>query len=161
MDYTFTLTFYRADATTEALEERRDQEEDPMIIVRPDTKDVVPEPTSVTYTDYDDPFSFVDQSSGAPQIRKMSNYAWVGCGGDIYVLDCLGKGYIRIEEVKNEDKEGLDISVYVELIILLTRIAQGIIGRRYLHLQHFRWQLLWVSRYLLTSVAEKSLRHMI
>lgn len=71
---------------------------------KPDTRDDIPDPTSVTYTDYEDPFAFVDQSSGAPQLRKLSNYAWVGCGGDIYVLECLGKGFIRIEPI--ESKEG-------------------------------------------------------
>lgn len=96
------MTLY-VDESTESLEERRDQHEDPIMASRPDTKDEIPEPTSVTYTDYEDPFSFVDQSSGAPQIRKLSNYAWVGCGDDIYVLECLGKGYIRVEPVKSKE----------------------------------------------------------
>jgi len=65
--------------------------------------DHVPEPTSVTYTDYDDPFSFVHNSSGVPHIAKLSAKAWVGCGGDVYILDCLGKGYIRIEPIKGDE----------------------------------------------------------
>lgn len=92
------------DESTESLEERREEHTDPLITSKQDTRDDIPDPTSVTYTDYDDPFSFVDQGSGAPQLRKLSNYAWVGCGGDIYVLECLGKGYIRIEPM--ESKEG-------------------------------------------------------
>lgn len=60
----------------------------------------IPDPKSVTYTDYDDPFSFVHDTSGAPHISKMSQNAWVGCGDDIYVLECLGKGFIRIDPVK-------------------------------------------------------------
>lgn len=57
----------------------------------------IPEPCSVTYLDYDDPFAMVDSFSGAPHIPRLSPNAWVGCGSDIYVLECLGKGYIRIE----------------------------------------------------------------
>jgi len=60
----------------------------------------IPDPKYVTYIDYDDPFSLVDQSSGAPHIYKLSSYSWVGCGDDIYVLECMGKGFIRIEFVK-------------------------------------------------------------
>uniref|UniRef100_A0A0W0F5M0 P-loop containing nucleoside triphosphate hydrolase protein n=1 Tax=Moniliophthora roreri TaxID=221103 RepID=A0A0W0F5M0_MONRR len=63
----------------------------------------VPAPTSVTYTDYDDPFSFVEDSSGAPHIAKLSPHTWVGCGDDVYVLECLGKGFIRIEPVVDEE----------------------------------------------------------
>jgi ATP-dependent helicase IRC3 len=64
-----------------------------------DSYDNVPNPKSVTYTDYENPFSLVDKSSGAPHIAKLSTNAWVGCGNNIYVLECLGKGYIRIEPV--------------------------------------------------------------
>jgi len=39
----------------------------------------------------------VDSFSGAPHVTRLSPNAWVGCGSDIYVLECLGKGYIRIE----------------------------------------------------------------
>ncbi|EEB87480.1 hypothetical protein MPER_15156, partial [Moniliophthora perniciosa FA553] len=60
-------------------------------------------PTSVTYTAYDDPFSFVEDSSGAPHIAKLSPHTWVGCGDDVYVLECLGKGFIRIEPVVDEE----------------------------------------------------------
>ena len=67
-----------------------------------DPTDDVPNPTSGTFIDYDDPFSFAEQSSGAPHVAGYSPYAWVGCGGNIYVLECLGKGYIRIEPVQDE-----------------------------------------------------------
>lgn len=67
---------------------------------RSDTYNKVPDPKSVTYTDYENPFSLVDQSSGAPHIAKLSSNAWVGCGDDIYVLECLGKGHIRVEPVQ-------------------------------------------------------------
>lgn len=63
--------------------------------------DEIPEPKSVTFTDYDDPLSFARGStSGAPHVASMSPNAWVGCGGDVYVLECLGKGFIRVEPGK-------------------------------------------------------------
>jgi hypothetical protein len=75
----------------------------------------IPDPKSVTYTDFEDPFSMVMESSAAPHISKLSKYAWVGCGGDIYVLDCLGKGYIRIEPVKGENMFSIAVCyVFIE-----------------------------------------------
>ena len=60
----------------------------------------IPEPRSVTYVDYDNPFSLVNQSLGTlPHIAQLSKNAWVGCGDDIYVLECMGKGHIRIDPV--------------------------------------------------------------
>ncbi|KAJ7103579.1 P-loop containing nucleoside triphosphate hydrolase protein [Mycena belliarum] len=85
------------DETIESLEKRA---ADAIVL---DSTDSIPEPRSVTYKDYDDPFSLVNQGSGAPQIAKMSRHAWVGCGGDVYVLECLGKGYIRIEPAEDEN----------------------------------------------------------
>ncbi|KAI0094834.1 P-loop containing nucleoside triphosphate hydrolase protein [Irpex rosettiformis] len=58
---------------------------------------LVPAPKSVTYIDYEDPFAFVHGYSGAPNAFTVSPYAWVGCGGDTYILDCLGKGWIKVE----------------------------------------------------------------
>lgn len=83
-----------ADETSETLEKRTAE----TILSHSVTH--VPAPKSVTYTDYEDPFSMVNESSGAPHISKLSQYAWVGCGGDIYVLECLGKGHLRIEPVE-------------------------------------------------------------
>ncbi|KAI0068249.1 P-loop containing nucleoside triphosphate hydrolase protein [Artomyces pyxidatus] len=70
----------------------------------PDTHDNIPDPSSVTFVDHEDPFSLVNQASGAsPHIIQLSRNAWVGCGDDIYVLECLGKGHIRIEPAEDED----------------------------------------------------------
>ncbi|KAJ3734791.1 P-loop containing nucleoside triphosphate hydrolase protein [Lentinula guzmanii] len=67
--------------------------------------DDIPDPESVTYTDYEDPFAFVSKFSGlSPHINQLSTYAWVGCGNDVYVLECLGKGFIRIEKVEATDE---------------------------------------------------------
>lgn len=84
-----------ADETTESLEKRVAE-----VLATSDTDDNILPPKSVTYTDYDDPLSFVKESSGAPHIAKMSSHSWVGCGEDIYVLECMGKGFIRIDPVK-------------------------------------------------------------
>ena len=98
------LRFGLTDETTEMLEERAADAiaNDETANCRPDSYDRIPNPRSVTYTDYENPFSLVDQSSGAPHIAKLSSNAWVGCGNDIYVLECLGKGHIRIEPVSVE-----------------------------------------------------------
>ncbi|KAJ7293530.1 P-loop containing nucleoside triphosphate hydrolase protein [Mycena rebaudengoi] len=84
------------DETIESLEKRAAE------TIALDSTDEIPEPRSVTYKDYENPFSLVSQGSGAPQIAKLSPHAWVGCGEDIYVLECLGKGHVRIEPVEAE-----------------------------------------------------------
>lgn len=76
------------------------------IPVGSDYHDAIPEPTFVTYLDYDDPFAMVDSFSGAPHISKLSPNAWVGCGSNIHVLECLGKGYVRIEPNPEGEIEG-------------------------------------------------------
>ena len=58
--------------------------------------DNVPRPKSVTYIDHDDPFVLADHACGDPHVNALSRNAWVCCGENIYVLDCLGKVYIRI-----------------------------------------------------------------
>ena len=64
----------------------------------PDTTEPIPAPKSVTYIDYEDPFALVRGYSGTPKdIFAVSKYAWVGCGGDTYILDCLGNGWIKVE----------------------------------------------------------------
>ncbi|KAI0032731.1 P-loop containing nucleoside triphosphate hydrolase protein [Vararia minispora EC-137] len=96
--------------STEELEDRSDSPilgEIPTSVGKQDTTDTVPDPKSVTFVDYEDPFALVHRSSGTPpHITKISRHEWVGCGGDIYVLECLGKGHIRIEPVEREDGEG-------------------------------------------------------
>lgn len=61
----------------------------------------MPDPKSVTYIDYDNPFVLVNQSTGmaSPHVLQLSRNAWVDCGEGIHVLECLGKGHIRIEPV--------------------------------------------------------------
>jgi len=63
----------------------------------------VPDPKSVTYVDYDNPFVLFDQRTGAsPHIVQLSKNAWVDCGEGIHVLECLGKGHIRIEPIPDD-----------------------------------------------------------
>ncbi|KAI0322660.1 P-loop containing nucleoside triphosphate hydrolase protein [Amylostereum chailletii] len=95
--------------TTENLEERVEGHSmiDPGAELGADTRPDIPDPTAVTFVDYDDPFSLVNHASGTtPHIMKLSSNAWVGCGDDIYVLECLGKGHIRIEPVRRDDDDG-------------------------------------------------------
>lgn len=80
------------DETTESLRERASA------VIARDTESNVPRPKSVTYIDYENPFSMVNEaSSGTPYVATLSKYAWVGCGGDVYVLDLMGKGHVRIQ----------------------------------------------------------------
>lgn len=68
----------------------------------------VPQPLTVTYVDYDDPFSMVEDTSGAPNLFNLSPFAWVGCGGGVYVLDLMGKGFVRIN---TEREDGMGTSL--------------------------------------------------
>ncbi|KAG1757630.1 P-loop containing nucleoside triphosphate hydrolase protein [Suillus lakei] len=70
-----------------------------------DSRDDIPDPKYITYVDYQNPFALVDGCSGAPHVAKLSINAWVGCGDDIYTLECLGKGYIRIERVSADEEK--------------------------------------------------------
>ncbi|KAE9408139.1 P-loop containing nucleoside triphosphate hydrolase protein [Gymnopus androsaceus JB14] len=96
------------DETPESLEEKSAAQ-----IASHSDVDDIPDPTSVTYTDYEDPFAFVSKFSGlSPHISKLSTYAWVGCGDDVYVLDCLGKGFIRVERVDATDEHAAHFSAH-------------------------------------------------
>ncbi|KZT59816.1 P-loop containing nucleoside triphosphate hydrolase protein [Calocera cornea HHB12733] len=65
-----------------------------------------PEPSSVTYIDYDDPFELEhDSSTGSPTIYQLSPFAWVACPQGVYVLECLWKGWITIAP-RGNDFEG-------------------------------------------------------
>ncbi|KAF7320371.1 DEAD-box family helicase [Mycena kentingensis (nom. inval.)] len=86
-------TILSEDETTESLEKRA------AAIHGVDSVDNIPPPKSISYKDYDDPFSFFEQGSTPSHITTLSRNAWISCGGDIYVLELLGKGYVRIERV--------------------------------------------------------------
>ncbi|PCH33701.1 nucleoside triphosphate hydrolase protein [Wolfiporia cocos MD-104 SS10] len=90
------------DETTESLEELAAKKQ-LNSSNSPESPDPIAEPKSVTYIDYDDPFELAEEASGAPHIRKFSPHAWVGCGEDVYVLELLGKGFIRVERDGSED----------------------------------------------------------
>jgi hypothetical protein len=62
----------------------------------------VPDPKSVTYIDYDNPFALFNRSvEASSHLVRLSKNAWVDCGEGIYALECLGKGHIRIEPVSD------------------------------------------------------------
>ncbi|KAF9237313.1 P-loop containing nucleoside triphosphate hydrolase protein [Melanogaster broomeanus] len=63
--------------------------------------------------------------SGAPHISKLSSNAWVGCGNDIYILECLGKGYIRIEPIpEDEDNPAGFRATYTEATMHISSARQ-------------------------------------
>lgn len=65
--------------------------------LNPQFDDDIPEPKSVTFLDYNNPYDLVEDASGSPHISSLSPYSWVSCGGDVYVLECMGKGNMKIE----------------------------------------------------------------
>ena len=92
-----------ADADLKSLEERAAEKDGlPRSLARSDGDDLpqvvedVEEPESITFRDHENPFSTVHGATGDPHIAALSRYAWVSCGNDVYVLDCMGHGHIRI-----------------------------------------------------------------
>ena len=59
---------------------------------------------SITYTDEDDPFALASDQK-ISHINAMSGFQWVSCGNGIFVVELVGKGYIRIEEYGMESTE--------------------------------------------------------
>ena len=57
---------------------------------------------SIIYTDEDDPFAIASESQKLGHINAMSGFQWVGCGGGIFVIELVGKGYIRVEHQGTE-----------------------------------------------------------
>lgn len=66
----------------------------------------VPSPESVTYVDYDNPFAFIGECCGTtPIIHQLSPLAWVSVGGETYILECVGAGFIRVEPLTSSEGE--------------------------------------------------------
>ncbi|KAF9015112.1 P-loop containing nucleoside triphosphate hydrolase protein [Cyathus striatus] len=82
------------DETIESLERKRAETYDSGV------SGDVPNPKSVSYTDYENAALFLAHTSGDAHIARLSRNAWTCCGDDIYVLECLGKGHLRIEPVE-------------------------------------------------------------
>ncbi|KAF9568440.1 P-loop containing nucleoside triphosphate hydrolase protein [Agrocybe pediades] len=57
----------------------------------------VPRPISVEFTDHVDPFALPALDGKAIKLARLSRFAYVDCGNEIYVLELLTKGFIRIE----------------------------------------------------------------
>lgn len=62
-----------------------------------DSIGIIPEPRSILYTDDDDPFSIASDTQKPGHINAMSGFSWVSCGNEIFVIELVGKGFIRIE----------------------------------------------------------------
>lgn len=57
----------------------------------------VPDPVSILYTDEDDPFNVTSDVQKPGHINTMSGFSWVGCGGEVFVIELMGRGFVRIE----------------------------------------------------------------
>ena len=108
-------------------------------LTRSDTPSNVPHPKSVTYIDHDDPFVLADQASGDPNIRQLSRNSWVYCGDDIYVLELLGKGYIRVSPIEGADQGMFSGRQRRHTLVLMigSRYRCGSQVHRPLHLAHY------------------------
>lgn len=52
---------------------------------------------STAYRDYDTIFDLVEELGNKPMsIRMLSRNAWVGTGAGSYVLELIGKGYVKV-----------------------------------------------------------------
>ena len=60
---------------------------------------------SITYTDEDDPFAIASDSLKLGHINAMSGFQWVSCGNDVFVIELVAKGFIRIER-----QEGMEVN---------------------------------------------------
>lgn len=74
------------------------------------THSEIPAPTGISYIDYDDPEvlardGFGEGGAGQMHITRLSRNAWVPCAEGTFVLECLGKGHIKIERVKPTTEE--------------------------------------------------------
>lgn len=120
--------------------------------------DDIPQPRSVTYTDYDDPFSLQHNASGSPHIATLSTNAWVGCGDDIYVLECLGKGHIRIEPAKEDERKFFERCKHTIASRNPSQRANRTF-KRGLRQHHWTERQLRRLGYLLSSARERLLPH--
>lgn len=75
---------------------------DPNATAPPD----IPLPKSVSFEEYDNPWESDDDKRVSPYIKSLSLYAWVHCkmkdGLEVYILECQGKGTIRVTEVQRK-----------------------------------------------------------
>ena len=112
------------DASVQELEERaeaanREELSVPHAHPTGDNRPSVPDPKSVTYVDYDNPFALFNESIEASRhMAQLSKNAWVDCGKGIYVLECLGKGHIRIEPVSDGERNRRQTTISPTYIFL-------------------------------------------
>lgn len=86
----------------ESLQERvQGQENGADIGLTDEEANALPEGPSLgptTCADYDDPFAFIEGRCGTPPaVHQFSPLAWVSVGEEMYILECFGEGFIRVE----------------------------------------------------------------
>lgn len=57
----------------------------------------IPDPVSILYTDEDDPFTLASDAQRPGHINAMSRLSWVSCGNEVFVIELVARGFIRIE----------------------------------------------------------------
>jgi hypothetical protein len=129
------------DESLESLRERAQEREkgaDVGSVASPSLE--VPSPESVTYVDYDNPFAFIGESCGtAPIVHRLSPLAWVSVGREIYILECLGAGFIRVDPSTDPEGDSSTLSHTSRHLIWGTRTGSqvpsalypGYVGQRH------------------------------
>lgn len=103
-----TVTTMSIDESVDDLLAYKEVDESSPIPISPSEMAAVPDPGYVTYIDYDDPFVLMNEKLHSPHIVTLSTFAWVDCGDHHYVLECLGKGFMKIEPyVETYDEPGI------------------------------------------------------
>ena len=82
------------DETIQSLEKRAEAFE---AMHTDSASDPIPDPISILYTDEDDPFTIASDAQKPGHINTMSRLSWVACGQDIFVIELVARGFIRIE----------------------------------------------------------------
>jgi ATP-dependent helicase IRC3 len=47
--------------------------------------------------DEDDPFALASDAQNLSHINAMSGFQWVSCGDEVFVIEIVRRGHIRIE----------------------------------------------------------------
>ncbi|GAA5991266.1 hypothetical protein JCM10908_003230 [Rhodotorula pacifica] len=104
----------RQDETLTAAEQELEQDDNPP------TLDPTLRPYSLSYKHYATVFDLVDSGAGEVEpVSRLSRNAWVGCGNDVWVLELMGKGYIRVAR-HAEAKDNYQAQLYARLPAFIT-----------------------------------------
>ncbi|KAF2135519.1 uncharacterized protein K452DRAFT_239243 [Aplosporella prunicola CBS 121167] len=83
--------------------------------------------STITFTDYASIHDLLDDASADQHVRRLSNFAWVCCGVDRYILATQGQGYLKIE--RDEESERFTVK-YTALLPKFLRMKSPYMAPR-------------------------------